>query len=59
MVVNYEDPYQQISDNVIISLKNSKKATVIQKGVSKSVKVTDGTITLQLEPGEGCMVIPD
>jgi len=59
MVVNYEDPIEKITDSVILSVKDSKKVTVIKKGVSQTVELKEGVLTLELEPGEGAMVIPE
>lgn len=58
MVVNYTDPFYDLSNEVNIKFKNAKKAIVIIKGEKTVVDLTKGTLTLELESGEGVFVIP-
>lgn len=58
VVVNYEDPYEKIADNIMLDMGSNKRVTVIRKGVSQSIELNNGVLSLSLEPGEGVMVIP-
>lgn len=58
MVVNYTDPFYDKSNDVEIKFKNAKKAIVIVKGEKKIVDLSSGTLTLNLDSGEGIFVIP-
>lgn len=58
MIVNYTEPSDKLSNTVTVNFeKGISKARVYRKGVPEDVEIKDGTLTLDLEPGEGAFVI--
>lgn len=58
MVVNYSDPYYRKSDDVSIRFNNATKAIVWNRGESKVVDLTNGTLNYKLLSGDWAFVIP-
>ena len=57
-VVNYNDPYYDLSDEVTLTFKNANKAVVYVAGKKEIKSLTDNKLTLKLGVGEGVFVIP-
>ena len=58
MIVNYTEPSDKLSNTVTVNFeKGISKARVYRKGVPEDVEIKDGTLTLDLESGEGAFVI--
>ena len=58
MIVNYTEPSGKLSNTVTVNFeKGISKARVYRKGVPEDVEIKDGTLTLDLESGEGAFVI--
>lgn len=58
MLVNYNDPYYRKSDDVSIRFNNATKAVVWNRGESKVVNLTNGTLNYKLLSGDWAFVIP-
>lgn len=59
IAVNYVDPIKEKTDELTIRFNSAKTVTVYIKGEPKVMEVVDGKINILLEPGEGCMIIPN
>ena len=59
-VVNYNDTSKNLTDTVTITFDSSKYDTVIyyEKGIKRTVTLTNGVFTIELGVGEGIFVIP-
>ncbi len=58
MVVNFTDPARKIANTISLSVNGVHNAIVVKNGVKTTVPVKDGKITIAMEAGEGCFVIP-
>lgn len=59
MLVNYSDPGKLLSSDISLKFNGgANKAIVYEKGVEKTVDLTDGVYSCKLESGEGRFVIP-
>ena len=63
VAVNFENPKEEITDNLTIKLNDSSSVTVYtfsgDKLVTESVPVVNGVINVSLGAGEGCMLVPN
>lgn len=57
IAVNYSDPAFNLSDKIMFEFKDCDSVEVIIKGVKSTLPLTNGVGTVELEPGEGCMII--
>ena len=58
MITNYTEPTDEITNTVTVKFeKDISKARVYRKGEPTEYDLKDGTLTLDLEPGEGAFVI--
>ena len=58
MVVNFNDPLDQITDTVNFTFENANRALVYRNGERKVYEVKDNRLTLEIGVGEGVFVIP-
>lgn len=59
MLVNYTDPYNDVTGDVTVKFKNAKALLMYRYGQKVVVPLKkDGSYTFTLEPGEGRFVIP-
>lgn len=58
MVVNFTDPGKELSNTVTLSVSSVHNAIVVLNGQKTIVPVKNGKITINLNSGEGCFVIP-
>lgn len=57
IAVNYSDPAVNATDKIIFEFKDCDSVEVIIKGVKSKLPLTNGVGVVELEPGEGCMII--
>lgn len=57
-VVNYNDPYYNLSDEVTLTFKHANKAYVYVDGKKEVKTLTNNKLKLELGVGEGVFVIP-
>lgn len=58
MIVNTTDPALNKANSVTVTFKQATKAMIYVKGEEKTVDLTDGSYTFELEAGEGVFAIP-
>ena len=58
MITNFTEPTDEISNTVTVQFDSGiTKARVYRKGEPSDHSLKEGTLTLDLEPGEGVFVI--
>lgn len=58
MVVNFNDPLENLEDTVSFEFESANRALVYRNGVRKVYEVKDNKLSLNLGVGEGVFVIP-
>lgn len=58
MLVNFTDPFYQLSNRVTLKFKNTKAIMIYKLGERQILESRDGNYTFDLEPGEGTFIIP-
>ncbi|MDE5896208.1 MAG: hypothetical protein K2H43_00165, partial [Clostridia bacterium] len=58
MVVNFNDPLENLEDTVSFEFENANRALVYRNGVRKVYEVKNNKLSLTLDVGEGVFVIP-
>ncbi len=59
MVVNFVEPSADYTDNTVtLTIKEHDQAYVYVNGEKTTMPIEDGVLTLQMEAGDGCFVIP-
>jgi hypothetical protein len=59
MLLNYNDPYYNLTDRVTVQFKDAKGILMYRFGEEYVVPLNkDGTYTFELYPGEGRFIIP-
>lgn len=60
VVANFADPYfeEESDSSVTLAFRNANRAIVCKNGEIKTYQVTDNTLTINLDAGEGAFVVP-
>ena len=58
MLSNQSFTLDRRTDTVSVTFANATHALVVEKGEIRTAELTDGTYTVELEPGSGAFVIP-
>ena len=59
IAVNYSDPVLNAKDRIMVEFEDCDSVDVIIKGVKSNLPLTNGIGVIELEPGEGCMIITE
>ena len=58
MITNFNEPTQNINDEVSVKINGAKGALVYINGEAKDVKANNGKFDLTIDPGNGAFLIP-
>ena len=58
IVVNFSDPIDGRTDDMLIEFDNVKSVQIVRQGKVETVAVKNNVLSLSLEAGDGCMIIP-